>query len=119
MNRMQSFWVAGLASLVATAAWAADVTGTWAMSVESQRGTTTPTMTLTQQGEELSGTLKTQRGEVPIAGTLKGNDLKLTYSIGAGDRQFKVDYEGVVDGDSMSGKVVTQMGEGKFSGKKQ
>lgn len=101
------------------AAFAADVSGNWNLTVESPRGTTNPTMTLTQKGEDVTGTYKSPRGEMPITGTLKGNDLKLSYTVSMGDRSLTIDFVGVVDGDSITGKTVMgQMGEGKFSAKK-
>jgi hypothetical protein len=121
MMNVKRVWMAGIAGMaVSVGAWAADVTGNWAVSIETPQGTRTPSMALTQKGEEVTGTYKSQRGEVPISGTVKGNDVKLSYKIGAGDRELVINYEGTVDGDTMSGKVgMGQMGEGKFTAKKQ
>jgi hypothetical protein len=109
--------VAGL--LVSFAALAADVSGNWNLTVESPRGVTNPTMTLVQKGEDVTGTYKSQRGEMPVTGTLKGSDLKLSYTVNAGGQSMTIEYIGVVDGDAITGKTVMgQMGEGKFSAKK-
>jgi D-glucosaminate-6-phosphate ammonia-lyase len=112
--------IAGAAALiVSVAAFAADVSGNWNLSVETQRGTTTPTMTLAQKGEALTGTYHSQRGDQPMTGTIKGNDVKLSYTIGGGDRSMTINYEGKLEGDTISGKVqMGQMGEGKFTAKK-
>ena len=112
--------IAGVTGLVISlAAMAADVSGNWNLSVETQRGTNTPTMTLTQKGKELTGTYHSQRGDQPLTGTIEGNDVKFSYAIGGGDRSRTINYEGKVEGDSMSGKVVMgQMGEGKFTATK-
>jgi autotransporter translocation and assembly factor TamB len=101
-------------------AWAADVTGTWAMTVESPMGTGNPTLTLVQKGEEVTGTYKGQLGEAKLAGTLKGNDLNVSYDIDAQGMQLKITYKGTVDGNAMTGKVVYgDQGEGTFKGTKQ
>lgn len=120
MFKARQMFVAGVAGLmVSFAASAADVSGNWNLTVETQRGTQNPSMTLVQKGEEVTGTYKGARGEMPIKGTIKGNDLKLAYTISAQGNEFTINYEGVVDGDSIAGKVIMgQMGEGKFSAKK-
>ena len=109
--------VAGL--MVSISALAADVSGNWNLSVETPQGTRTPTMTLTQKGEELTGTYHSQRGDQPMTGSIKGNAVKLSYTIGGGDRSMTINYEGTLEGDTITGKVVMgQMGEGKFTAKK-
>jgi len=120
MFKARQMFVAGVAGLlVSFAASAADVSGNWNLTVETQRGTQNPTMTLAQKGEEVTGTYKGARGEMPIKGTIKGNDLKLAYTISAQGNEFTINYEGVVAGDTITGKVIMgQMGEGKFSAKK-
>ena len=112
--------IAGVAgALMSFSALAADVTGNWNLTVETQRGTQNPTMSLTQKGEEVTGTYKGARGEMPVKGTCKGNDLKLSYTISMQGNEMTINYEGVVAGDTITGKVVMgQMGEGKFSAKK-
>jgi hypothetical protein len=112
--------LAGAAGLlVSLAAFAADVSGNWNLSIETPQGTRTPTMTLTQKGEELTGTYHSQRGDMPLTGTIKGKEIKFGYTMGGGDRSMTISYEGTVEGDSMSGKMTMgQMGEGKFTAKK-
>ena len=105
--------------MVSFAALAADVSGNWNVTIETPQGARTPTMTLVQKGEEVTGTYHSQRGDMPMTGSLKGNDLKLSYTMGAGDRSMTINYEGTVEGDSIKGKVVMgQMGEGTFTAKK-
>ena len=112
--------VATVALTVAQLAFAADVTGTWSMTVESQAGTGTPTFTLTQKGEAVTGQYKGQLGEAPVTGTVKGNAVTLEYTIEAQGQQLHVTYTGTVDGKAMSGKVVLgEFGEGTFKGAKQ
>ena len=101
-------------------AMAADVTGNWAMTVESPMGTGNPAITLVQKGEEVTGTYKGQLGEAKLTGTLKGNALLFVYDIDAQGMQLKITYSGTVDGNTMSGKVVYgDQGEGTFKGTKQ
>ena len=118
-NARKMFIVGAAGVLVSLSALAADVSGNWNLTVETQRGTQNPTMALTQKGEEVTGTYKGMRGEMPVKGTLKGNDLKLSYTVNAQGNEFTINYEGVVKGDTIEGKVIMgQMGEGKFTATK-
>jgi hypothetical protein len=83
--------------LVSTAAFA-DVSGTWLMSVETQAGSGSPTFTLTQKGDQVTGTYKGQLGEAPVTGSVKGNVITLTYKINAQGQDLEVVYTGTLDG---------------------
>jgi hypothetical protein len=106
--------------LVSTAAFA-DVSGTWLMSVETQAGSGSPTFTLTQKGDQVTGTYKGQLGEAPVTGSVKGNVITLTYKINAQGQDLEVVYTGTLDGDKITdGKVkLGSFGDGTFTGKKQ
>ncbi len=90
------------------------------MTVETQAGSGSPTFTLKQDGETLTGTYKGQLGEANVKGTVKGKEIKITYKINVQDMDLDVEYSGTVDGDTMKGKVkLGELGEGTFTGKKQ
>jgi hypothetical protein len=98
---------------------AADVTGTWTMMVETQAGSGSPTFTLTQKGEAITGTYKGQLGEAPVTGTLKGSDLLLEFKVDLQGQSLTVTYTGKVDGNSASGTVqLGQFAQGTFKGTK-
>jgi hypothetical protein len=123
MNTLRRMFVISLAAVGAfsTAAFAADanITGTWNMNVETQAGAGTPVFTLTQKGADVTGNYKGSLGEAPVKGTVKGNDVTLTYSINAQGTDLTVTYTGTVEGDTMKGKVsLGDLGEGTFTGKK-
>jgi hypothetical protein len=106
--------------LFASTAALADVSGTWVMAVETQAGTGNPTFTLTQKGEAVTGTYKGQLGESAVTGTVKGNDITLTFKINAQGQDLDIVYSGTLDGDKVSGKVkLGTFGDGTFTGKKQ
>jgi hypothetical protein len=111
-----------LAALLSSlSAFAADVAGTWKLTVKMSAGTGTPTLVLQQDGENLTGTYTGRFGASPIKGTLKGNAIEFSFTVtgpmgGSGD----VTYQGTVDGASMSGTVnLGPMGDGTFTGTKQ
>ncbi len=121
MNAFRARFFVGLCAIAATAiAYAAGIAGTWTLSVESPRGTRDSTLVLEQKGEQLSGTMKSQRGDVPVTGTLKGNAVAFGYKMSMQGNEMDIQYTGTVEGDAMSGTVsFGGMGEGKFTGKKQ
>ena len=112
---------AALASAVAALpAWAADISGTWVMSVQTSVGSGSPTFVLKQQGNQVSGTYSGLLGSAPVSGSVNGNKVKLTFQGSAGGQQGTVEYAGSVDGAKMSGTVkLGDAGQGTFTGNKK
>jgi hypothetical protein len=105
---------------MASAAHAADVTGTWLMAVKFGEINGTPSFVLSQQGDKVTGTFKGQLGEANVIGAVTGNAIKLSFKTKNQGQDLDVVYSGTVDGDSMSGKVeFVGAGEGTFTGKKK
>jgi len=90
------------------------VTGTWNMKVETSAGSGTPVFVLKQENDTLiTGTYKGQFGEAPVKGSIKVNKISLEFSASDMD----ISYSGIVDGNTMKGKVVFgTVGEGAFTG---
>jgi hypothetical protein len=108
----------------AQAATASGITGVWEFAVElASGGTGTPTFTLKQEGEKVTGTYKGQLGEAPVTGTVTGNDVKLSYKVNFQGQDLEGTYTGKLTGkDSMEGTVafsVTDLGTGKWTAKKK
>jgi hypothetical protein len=99
----------------------ADVAGTWAITVEIGGNTGTPTLTLKQDGETLTGTYSSQVfGEQKVTGSIKGNSITFGFSASLEGTNVKVTYTGTVDKATMKGKVTLgELGEGTFTAKKQ
>jgi hypothetical protein len=102
---------------------AADVTGKYTADVPGRQGNTMPTtFDLKADGNALSGTVSTQRGDLPIAdGKVDGDALSFTTTMKMGDNEVKIVYTGKVKGDSIE---FSRMREGaeqsqKFTAKKQ
>jgi hypothetical protein len=105
---------------MASAAGAADITGTWIMAVQTGAGSGAPTFILVQKGDTLSGSYKGQLGEAQVSGTVKGEEVTIEYQVDAQGQNLAVKYSGKTDGKTMSGKVsLGQFGEGTFTGIKQ
>ena len=72
-------------------AWdTAKVAGDWTLTIEGPNGTATPSASLKQDGENLTGTYKGRFGESPLKGTIKGNDIKFTVSISTRTETFNL-----------------------------
>jgi hypothetical protein len=82
-----------------------DPSGTWDLTIESPQGTRTTTAVLKADGEKISGVMKRQQGEIPITGTVKGNEITLVYSIKFQDQDLKITLSGTADKDSMKGNA--------------
>jgi hypothetical protein len=122
-SRLAATWIATLTLLCMLAApvRAADeagVSGTWILAVETSRGTGTPTLTLKQEGENITGTYKGQLGEAPVTGTLKGKALTLSFKIGGMMGELPVVYTGTVEGNTMQGTAKIGPENAKFTGKR-
>ena len=98
-----------------------DVTGKWVFAVETSAGSGTPTMTLKQDGEKLTGHYSGQLGETDVAGTVKGSDIKITFTIDAQGTTINFVYTGTLESkDAMKGKVdLGGLGDGTFTAKRQ
>lgn len=99
----------------------ADVAGAWALTVETGQGTGTPSVTLKQDGEKLTGTYSSQVfGEQQITGTIKRNAVTFSFTGSVEGNTLTVTYSGTVEKDSMKGKVALgDLGEGTFTGRKK
>lgn len=99
----------------------ADVAGKWALTVETQAGTGTPSVVFRQDGENLTGDYSSQIfGEQKVTGTIKGNAITFGFKGSFQGNDVTVTYTGTVDGATMKGKVaLSGLGEGTFTGKKQ
>jgi hypothetical protein len=111
--------VASWAAVVAAAD--ADLTGTWQLTVQSAAGTGTPTLTLNQDGNALSGSYRGQLGESAVQGTVNGHAFDLSFKVSGPAGAMDVQYRGELkDDDSISGTIALgQLGQGTFTGKRQ
>jgi opacity protein-like surface antigen len=98
--------------LLAAVAFAADVTGTWNATVDLGGGQGgTPTFTLKQDGDKVTGTYSGALGEAPIHGTIKGNDVTFDFDV----QGAAVHYAGKLDPDGKTIKGTCDYG-GQASG---
>jgi hypothetical protein len=101
---------------------AVDVTGKWLFTVTTDAGSGTPTITLKQQGDSLTGHYSSQTfGESDFKGTVKDSKIKFSINVDAQGTALVVTYSGTVESnDAMKGTVdLGGMGNGTFTAKRQ
>lgn len=96
----------------------AKVAGTWEMSSEGRNGPMTQTLTITQDGTKIKGTLSGPRGDAPFEGTVAGNKVSFTVNRETPNGTFTLEYSATVDGDSMTGTVHSERFDRKFTAKR-
>jgi hypothetical protein len=113
-----------LAAWSTTFAWAqarTDVTGKWLFTVETSAGGGTPTITLKQDGDKLTGHYTGQLGESDLTGTVKGQELTFTFTVEVQGTALVCTYAGSIESkDSLKGTVkIAPVGDGTFTAKRQ
>jgi hypothetical protein len=107
-------------AVLTAGAQSTNVSGNWKLTFETPNGAANPSLVLKQDGEKLTGTYKGRFGEAPLEGSVKAKDIKFTVKVNAQGQEFKLEYAGTVEGDTMKGKVkFGDMGEADFTGKKE
>jgi len=109
------------ASAAAGQASKVDVTGKWAFAVETSAGSGTPTITLKQDGEKLTGHYSGQLGEADLTGSVKGQNVSFKFTVDVQGNALECTYTGTAETkDAMKGKVsIAGLGDGTFTAKKQ
>ncbi len=96
-------------------AWPADLSGSWNFKATSQQGEHAARLTLAQDGEKITGTLDTDRGEFKIEGTLKGDQIRFSVQYTGADAPRQVPFSGKLEGDRMSGQYQAGENTGNWS----
>ena len=116
---MKHLALVALLLLSAITLLAADITGTWAASIDlGSVGSGNATFTFKQAGDKLTGTYAGTFGQSPLTGTVKGNDVEWTFD---NDQVGAITYTGVIDGgNKMKGSVqYGSVGKGSFIAEKK
>ena len=109
-----------LASFIPVMGQAVNITGEWAFTVQTDQGGGTPTITFKQDGEKLTGKYNGQLGVADLTGTVKGNDVKFTFTVDVGGQQAPVSYAGTVEKNTMKGTLdIGGMVSGTFTATKK
>jgi len=106
-------------SATTVVAQSANAAGTWDTTLTSPQGTFNVQLILKQDGEKLSGVVKSARGETPVDGTINGKDIKLKYTIKFQENDMLIALTGVQDGTAIKGTAdYGGLAEGEFNAKR-
>jgi hypothetical protein len=99
----------------------AQVAGTWTMTVTGPQGPLTSTMTLTQTGETIDGSIISELGNSAISdGRVTGQNASWSASFPIGGERTTVTFEAAVDGSRMTGRLrAGEMGTMAFTAEKK
>ncbi len=108
-----------MASMVACAGFAADISGNWQFSVQTATTKGSPSFEFKQDGESLSGTYAGKFGKAALSGTVKGDQVEFTFN--APNTSGKFHYQGTVEGPAaMKGEFELEGSEkGTFTATKK
>ena len=90
--------------------FAADPTGKWTTTINTQIGDQAYTYDFKIEGEKLTGTAKSQFGEVQLTdGTFKDDVLSFVENVSFEGNAIRISYKGKISGDEI--KFSRQVGE--------
>jgi hypothetical protein len=100
MRRLFLFATAALVMLAPL--YGADITGTWTASFDTQIGVQNYTYTFKVDGNKLTGTAKSDNGNVQIAeGMINGDDVSFVENLDFQGMPLRIVYKGKVMGDQI------------------
>jgi hypothetical protein len=95
------------------------ITGNWTISADAMGQPITIEMNLTQDGENVGGTMDSMFGKGTIEdGKLVGNSLSGTIKISFQGQPVELKMSGKVEGDLMNGTLGSPFGDIPFTAKK-
>jgi hypothetical protein len=91
-----------LFALMAASAFAADISGKWTASFDTQIGVQNYTYVLKADGEKLTGKAKSDLAEVEITeGSIKGDDVAFVENTSYQGNALRIEYKGKLSGDEL------------------
>ena len=99
----------------------AQVAGTWTMSVASPQGAMASTLTLTQSGDAIDGSMISDHGTATISdGRVNGRNVSWSSTFPIGGERTTVTFDAEVDGNRMTGRLrAGEMGTMTFTAEKK
>lgn len=117
---MRYFALVSALLLTSLSAFAADVAGTFACTIDSPNGPLDVTLTLQQDGDKLTGKVSSQMGDAPIMGSEKDGNVTFVMNFDANGTQLVLTYKAKVADGKIDGTIdLGGQGEMKFTGTKK
>ncbi len=104
---LPTFFVIGLVLLGAgsMSAQTSSIAGEWDASYNTPGGPRSFKLIFNVEGEKITGTAKRSNGDVPLTGTVKGDDISFYYTISYNGNDVTLSFTGKIKGDSMGGTI--------------
>ncbi len=83
----------------------ASVAGEWDAVYNTPGGPRAFKLVFAVDGEKITGTAKRSNGDVPLTGTIKGDDISFNYTINYNGNSVVLSFIGKVKGDAMGGTI--------------
>ena len=77
----------------------------WNSTLTSPQGNFDVKITVKRDGNNITGTIKSDNGESPFKGTINGKDITINYSINYMGNDLPITLTGTIDGNSIKGKA--------------
>jgi hypothetical protein len=88
--------------VAATWTFAADITGTWTASFDTQIGVQNYTYTFKVEGNKLTGHMKSQYSDTDVQeGTINGDDISFVENLTFQGMELHIVYKGKISGDEI------------------
>jgi hypothetical protein len=84
---------------------AADATGTWNASFNTQNGTIPATLTFKKSADKITGTLASDQGSTDLEAEIKGKALRVWFNYNANGQSVPIEMSGTIDGDTAKGTM--------------
>ena len=86
--------------------FAADISGTWTMTIVTQQGDVDTEMTIEQDGEKITVMMVGMQGEEMVGeGTFKESKAEWSFTVSTPQGDFTISYTGILEEDALSGEV--------------
>jgi hypothetical protein len=94
------------------------VEGTYRITADTPMGIMESTLTLKTRGEELTGTMSAGMiGEINFdGGKIEGSSFSFAVTVSKFFKKIDISGRGMVEGDRISGRIITSYGESCFEG---
>ena len=110
MRRWQFAITLCLLLATASAAFAADISGKWKATFDTQIGVQNYTYTFKMDDGKLTGTAESEHGKSALADTtVSGDTVTFTENLNFQGNAIKIDYKGTIAGDEI--KFTRQVGD--------
>ena len=81
-----------------------DISGVWSIQLETAQGLISVSANLRQQGEQISGTLRSDMGQADITtGSIRGKEISFKLSFEMSGARIEMEFTATVEGNSMRG----------------